>query len=81
VTRLPIALSTDDRFLPTEYAVQFPKPPANACLEWIEGTGTFSPEDRPELLVQLIRSFGRLPTAALRVRFLVSEQNAAAAHT
>jgi hypothetical protein len=36
----------------------------NARLEWIEGARTFSMEDRPERLAELIGSFVREPAAA-----------------
>jgi pimeloyl-ACP methyl ester carboxylesterase len=59
-----IAWSTEDRFLPTEHAERLAKVLPEARLEWIEGARTFSPEDRPERLVELIGSFVEVPLAA-----------------
>ena len=52
-----IAWSTEDRFFPTEHAERLTKLLPDARLEWIEGARSFSPEDRPERLAELIRSF------------------------
>ena len=59
-----IAWSTEDRFLPTEHAERLAKVLPEARLEWIEGARTFSPEDRPERLAELIGSFVEVPLAA-----------------
>ena len=59
-----IAWSADDRFFPTEHAERLAKVLPNARLEWIEGARTFSPEDRPERLAQLIGSFVGVSAAA-----------------
>jgi pimeloyl-ACP methyl ester carboxylesterase len=52
-----IAWSTEDRFFPTEHAERLTKLLPDARLEWIEGARTFSPEDRPERLAELIGAF------------------------
>jgi pimeloyl-ACP methyl ester carboxylesterase len=54
-----IAWSRDDRFFPTEHAERLARVLPNARLEWVEGARTFSPEDRPERLAELIGSFVR----------------------
>ena len=59
-----IAWSTEDRFFPTEHAERLAKVVPEARLEWIEGARTFSPEDRPERLAELIGSFVGAPAAA-----------------
>src|ERR671922_1436 len=59
-----IAWSTEDRFFPTVHAERLAKVLPEARLEWIEGARTFSPEDRPERLVELIGSFVEVPLAA-----------------
>ena len=59
-----IAWSADDRFFPTEHAERLAKVLPNARLEWIEGARTFSPEDRPERLAELIGSFVGVSAAA-----------------
>lgn len=52
-----IAWSADDRFFPPEHAERLAKLLPDARLEWIDGARTFSPEDRPERLAELIRGF------------------------
>jgi pimeloyl-ACP methyl ester carboxylesterase len=52
-----IAWSTEDRFFPTEHAERLAKLLPDARLEWIEGARSFSPEDRPERLAELIGAF------------------------
>jgi pimeloyl-ACP methyl ester carboxylesterase len=59
-----IAWSTDDRFFPPAHAERLAKVLPNARLEWIEGARSFSPEDGPERLADLIGSFVRTPAAA-----------------
>jgi pimeloyl-ACP methyl ester carboxylesterase len=59
-----IAWSADDRFLPTEHAERLAKLLPDARLEWIEDARTFSPEDQPERLAELIGSFVRVPGRA-----------------
>jgi pimeloyl-ACP methyl ester carboxylesterase len=52
-----IAWSTGDRFFPRDHAERLAKVLPQARLEWVEGARTFSPEDRPERLAELIKSF------------------------
>jgi pimeloyl-ACP methyl ester carboxylesterase len=59
-----IAWSADDRFFPPEHAERLAKVLPNSRLEWIEGARTFSPEDRPERLAELIASFAPVAAAA-----------------
>jgi pimeloyl-ACP methyl ester carboxylesterase len=59
-----IAWSADDRFFPREHAERLAKLIPDARLEFIEGARTFSPEDRPERLAELIRDFARAPARA-----------------
>jgi pimeloyl-ACP methyl ester carboxylesterase len=54
-----IAWSRDDRFFPAEHAERLASIVPRARLEWIEGARTFSPEDRPERLAELIGEFVR----------------------
>jgi pimeloyl-ACP methyl ester carboxylesterase len=59
-----IAWSTEDRFFPPAHAERLAKLLPNARLEWIDNARTFSPEDRPERLAELIGSFVGAPAAA-----------------
>jgi pimeloyl-ACP methyl ester carboxylesterase len=59
-----IAWSAEDRFFPREHAERLAKVIPGARLEWIEGARTFSPEDRPERLAELILDFARAPARA-----------------
>ncbi|MBA3264336.1 MAG: alpha/beta hydrolase [Thermoleophilaceae bacterium] len=61
-----IAWSEKDRFFPPEHGERLAKVIPNARLEWIEGARTFSAEDRPERLAELIGAFvrERSPAAA-----------------
>jgi pimeloyl-ACP methyl ester carboxylesterase len=52
-----IAWSRDDRFFPTDHAERLAKLIPEARLEWVEGARTFSPEDRPDRLAELIGAF------------------------
>lgn len=58
-----IAWSADDRFFPRADAERLAATIPGARLEWIEGARTFSPEDRPERVAELIASFAREPAA------------------
>lgn len=58
-----IAWSRDDRFFPPAHAERLAADLPNARLEWIEGARTFSPEDQPERLAELIAGFVREPAA------------------
>ncbi len=51
-----IAWSADDRFFPPAHAERLARLIPDARLEWIEGARTFSPEDAPERLAELIAS-------------------------
>jgi pimeloyl-ACP methyl ester carboxylesterase len=59
-----IAWSTEDRFFPPAHAERLAKVLPNARLEWIKDARTYSPEDRPERLAELIGSFVKAPMAA-----------------
>ncbi len=61
-----IAWSAEDRFFPREHAERLAKVIPEARLEWIEGARTFSPEDDPERLAELILDFARTPQSARR---------------
>lgn len=52
-----IAWSRNDRFFPAEHAERLAKIIPGARLEWIEDARTFSPEDRPDRLAELIADF------------------------
>lgn len=52
-----IAWSAEDRFFPREHAERLAKVIPEARLEWIDDARTFSPEDNPERLAELIRDF------------------------
>lgn len=56
-----IAWSSDDRFFPKRDATRLVETIPGARLEWIEQSGTFSPEDRPDRLAELIAAFVREP--------------------
>jgi pimeloyl-ACP methyl ester carboxylesterase len=51
-----IAWSANDRFFPPAHAERLAKLIPDARLEWVEGARTFSPEDAPERLAELIAS-------------------------
>ena len=59
-----IAWSAEDRFFPREHGERLAKLMPGARLEWIEGARTFSPEDKPERLAELVRGFARAPAPA-----------------
>jgi len=52
-----IAWSRNDRFFPAAHAERLAKIIPGARLEWVDGARTFSPEDRPERLAELIGDF------------------------
>jgi pimeloyl-ACP methyl ester carboxylesterase len=56
-----IAWSAEDRFFPPEHGRRLAKLIPGARLEMIEGARTFSAEDQPERLAELIGSFVRAP--------------------
>ena len=59
-----IAWSAEDRFFPREHGERLAKLIPGARLEFIEGARTFSPEDRPDRLAELVRDFARAPARA-----------------
>jgi pimeloyl-ACP methyl ester carboxylesterase len=59
-----IAWSEKDRFFPLEHGERLAKLIPNARLEWIEGARTFSAEDQPERLAELIGEFAASRSAA-----------------
>jgi pimeloyl-ACP methyl ester carboxylesterase len=52
-----IAWSRNDRFFPAEHAERLATLIPGARLEWVENARTFSPEDRPDRLAELIGDF------------------------
>jgi pimeloyl-ACP methyl ester carboxylesterase len=54
-----IAWSQNDRFFPPAHGERLATLIPGARLEWVEGARTFSPEDRPERLAELIGAFVR----------------------
>lgn len=54
-----IAWSRDDRFFPPAHAERLAADIPGARLEWIDGARTFSMEDQPQRLAELIRGFAR----------------------
>ncbi len=59
-----IAWSRDDRFFPPAHAERLAADIPGARLEWIEDAYTFSMEDQPERLAELIAGFVREPVAS-----------------
>lgn len=59
-----IAWSREDRFFPPAHAERLASDIPGARLEWIDGSYTFSMEDQPERLSELIAGFVREPVAA-----------------
>ena len=59
-----IAWSTEDKFFPAAHAERLAKLLLKARLEWIEDSYTFSPEDQPERVSELIAGFVREPAGA-----------------
>jgi pimeloyl-ACP methyl ester carboxylesterase len=56
-----IAWSENDRFFPPAHAERLARLLPDARLEWVERARTFSPEDRPERLAELIGDFAPGP--------------------
>jgi pimeloyl-ACP methyl ester carboxylesterase len=54
-----IAWSREDRFFKPEHAKRLAQELPNARLEWIENARSFSPEDEPGRLAELIAAFVR----------------------
>jgi pimeloyl-ACP methyl ester carboxylesterase len=61
-----IAWSENDRFFPVEHGRRLATLIPDGRFELVEGARTFSPEDRPERLAELIGAFVRQPAPALR---------------
>jgi pimeloyl-ACP methyl ester carboxylesterase len=59
-----IAWSRDDRFFPAEHAQRLASDFPSARLEWVENARTFSAEDQPPRLAELIAGFVREPVEA-----------------
>ena len=59
-----IAWSREDKFFKPEHAELLAKDLPNARLEWVEGARTFSMEDKPERVAELIAGFVREPAPA-----------------
>jgi pimeloyl-ACP methyl ester carboxylesterase len=59
-----IAWSREDKFFPTSHAERLAELLPNARLEWIEDSYTFSPEDQPGRVAELIAGFIREPAPA-----------------
>ena len=59
-----IAWSREDRFFKPEHAERLAADLPDARLEWIEGARSFSAEDQPERLAELIAAFVREPAGA-----------------
>jgi pimeloyl-ACP methyl ester carboxylesterase len=56
-----VAWSRDDRFCPPAHGERLAALLPQGRLEWVEGARTFSPEDRPDRLAELIAGFVREP--------------------
>ncbi len=54
-----IAWSKEDRFFPPEHAEALANDLGGARVEWIEDSYTFSMEDQPERLAELVSGFTR----------------------
>jgi pimeloyl-ACP methyl ester carboxylesterase len=61
-----IAWSREDRFFRPADATRLAEDLPNARLEWIDDARTFSPEDRPDRLAELIAAFAAEPAPAAR---------------
>ena len=59
-----IAWAKEDRFFPTRHAEELAAILPNARLEWIDDSYTFSAEDQPARLAELIAGFVREPARA-----------------
>lgn len=63
-----VAWSREDRFFPTRHAEELARLLPQARLEWIDDAYTFSPEDRPDRLSELLSQFAREPAGAAGAR-------------
>ena len=59
-----IAWAREDRFFPTKHAEQIAASLPDSRLEWIDDSYTFSSEDQPDRLAELIAGFVREPVEA-----------------
>ncbi len=59
-----VAWAREDRFFPPEHAEELARTLPGATLAWIEDSYTFSPEDQPGRLAELIAGFVREPAGA-----------------
>ena len=59
-----IAWSRDDRFFKADQAESLANELANARLEWVDDAYSFSPEDDPERVAELVAGFVREPLTA-----------------
>ncbi len=59
-----IAWATEDKFFPPAHAEELARLLGDSRLEWIDDTYTFSPEDQPARLAELIAGFVREPARA-----------------
>ena len=59
-----IAWATEDKFFPPSHAEELARLLPDSRLEWIDDTYTFSPEDQPHRLAELIAGFVREPARA-----------------
>jgi pimeloyl-ACP methyl ester carboxylesterase len=59
-----IAWSREDKFFPTKHAERLAELLPDSRLEWIEDSYSFSPEDQPERMAELIAGFVREPARA-----------------
>ena len=59
-----IAWSSEDKLFPAEHAERLAELIPEARLEWVEDSYTYSPEDNPERLSELIAGFVREPREA-----------------
>ncbi|MDQ3588198.1 MAG: alpha/beta hydrolase [Actinomycetota bacterium] len=60
-----IAWAREDKFFPTEHAEELAAILPDSRLEWIDDSYTFSPEDQPARLSELIAGFVRGPAALM----------------
>jgi pimeloyl-ACP methyl ester carboxylesterase len=56
-----LAWSSEDKFFPPRHAEELAKLMPDARVEWIDDSSTFSPEDQPKRLAELIAGFVREP--------------------
>jgi len=59
-----VAWSREDRFFPRRHAQELARRLPHARLEWIDDAYTFSPEDQPDRLAELLARLVREPTTA-----------------